>query len=255
MSTLQGPVIIKNVAAFMVMMTKLIGREPHLPGFGVCHAPSGYGKTWASIAAQNRTRAARIQVGDSWTRRTFLRAVLKEFGHRTKERASIAEMADLAIAAMGEDPRKPLIIDEADKMLDKGWIEIVRELQEASGAPIILIGEEQLPTKMLAVERMHNRVLDWMAAQPCDLEDTRELAKALTRVKIADDLLDAIRQNSGGRARRIVVNISQVNDFARNKGTQSVDLKLWGDGSFFTGAPPQPRQVEMFARPAKARAS
>ena len=248
-SAVQGPVAIKNVASFMAMAVRLIERDPHLPGFGVSHGPSGYGKTHASIFTQNKTNAIRVEVGDSWTRRSFLRAILREFGENVKEKASIADMAERAIGALGEDPRRPLIVDEADKLIDKGMIEIVRELQESSGAPIILIGEEKLPAKLLTVERMHNRVLDWCPAQPCDLEDARELAKAFApRIKIADDLLEAIRTQSGGRARRIVVNLARAAELARNKAVTGLDLKVWGNHSFFTQEPLQTRHVEVYAR-------
>lgn len=250
-----GPVPIKNVASFLSMTMRLVDRAPHLPGFGVCHAPSGYGKTYASIFAQNKTRAIRVEVGDSWTRRTLLRGILREFGENIRDRVPIADMAERAIACLGDDPRRPLIVDEADKLVDKGMIEIVRELQESSGAPVILIGEEKLPAKLLTVERMHNRVLDWFPAQPCDLDDARELARAFApRVKINDDLLSAIRTQSGGRARRIVVNLAHAAEVARNKNLTSLNLEAWGGDSFFTGEPPTPRHVELFQRRTKSAA-
>lgn len=248
-SNIQGPVPLKNVASFMAMTTRLIERPLHLPGFGVCHGASGYGKSWSSIFTQNKVRAARVEVGESWTKRTLLRRILAEFGDRVRERASVSDMAEMARDALAEDPRRPLIIDEADKLVDKKMIEILRELQEGSGAPIILIGEEKLPTKLLTVERMHNRVLAWCPAQPCDLEDTRILADAYApKVEIKDDLLDAIRQRSGGRARRIVVNLDHAAEVARNRAHKVLDLKIWGNEEFFTGEPPTPRHAEMYAR-------
>lgn len=253
MKTPNSTVAIKNVAMFMHMTNRLIKRDPHLPGFGVCHGPSGYGKTYASIFAQNKFKAARVEVGDSWTRRTLLKRILIEFDETVSEKATISTMADKAIAALAEDTKRPLIIDEADKLVDKGMIEIVRELQEASSAPVILIGEEQLPKKLLTVERMHNRVLDWFPAQPCDIDDTRQLAKTFaSEVSIADDLLEAIRAKSSGRARRIVVNLHHAAEMARNEGASKLDLKKWGDNRFFTGEPPPARQVEMFSRDRKA---
>src|SRR3954468_7180118 len=152
-----GPVALENVASFMAMTMRLVDRAPHLPGFGVCHGPSGYGKTYASIFAQNKTKAIRVEVGDSWTRRTLLRNILRECGEIVKEKWPISDLSDMAKSVLGEDPRRPLIVDEADKLVDKGFIELMRELQESSGAPVILIGEEKLPAKLLTVERMHNR--------------------------------------------------------------------------------------------------
>ena len=248
-SEVNGPVAIKNVAAFMVMAQRLIDRDPHLPGLGVCHGPSGLGKSYAAIYTQNKTRAIRVEVGDSWTRRSLLLAILGELQIKPKGRITISDMANEAIEALGEEPSRPLIVDEADKLVDKGMIEIVRELHEHSGVPIILIGEEKLPSKLLAVERVHNRVLDWLPAQPCDLDDARKLAVAFApKLVITDDLLELIRSQSGGRARRIVVNVSRVAEHARNKGLHTIDLTKWGNGALFTGEPPLPRHVEPFKR-------
>jgi DNA transposition AAA+ family ATPase len=245
-----GPVALKNVAMFMALTQALIDRDPHLPGIGVCSSPSGFGKTYASIFAQNRTGAIRVEVGDTWTKRTLLRAISKELGEPVRERTPAAEMAEKVIIALGNEPNRPLIIDEADKLVDRNMIETVRELHEHSGAPVILIGEERLPGKLLAVERVHNRVLRWMQAQACDIDDVKMLASAFApKLAIADDLLDAIRTQSMGRARRIVVNISNVAEFCRNKSLLQVDAAKYR-GEFYTGEPPAPRNVPAFARKA-----
>lgn len=245
----QGPVALKNVASFMAMTVKLIERPQHLPGFGVCHGASGFGKSWASMYVQMKVKARRIEVGETWTRRTLLRHILKECGETVRKSWSASELADLAKNALGADMTRPLIVDEADKLVDKNMIEVIRELAQETGIAVILVGEEKLPAKLLTVERMHNRVLEWFPAQPCDLEDTRVLAKVyLPGVRIDDDLLDTIRQRSGGRARRIVVNLEKAADYARNRGHKTLDLKIWGSHEFFTGEPPQQRDIEQFPR-------
>ena len=128
-------------------------------------------------------------------------------------------------------------------------IEIVRELHEYSGAPIILVGEEKLPAKLLNVERVHNRVLEWFPAQPCDIEDTQQLARAFAPlVAIADDLLEHIRSQSGGRARRIVVNLARVGELARNKGLKSIDRAAIGTAQLYTGEPPAVRHVDAYKK-------
>jgi DNA transposition AAA+ family ATPase len=253
-----GPLALKNVASFMVMTTRLIERPHHLSGlgFGVCHGPSGYGKTQASLFTQNKSKAIRVEIQDSWTRRTFWRAILRELSVNVKERLPIADMAERAINELGDQPNRPVVVDEADKAIDKGFGEALRELQESSGVPVVLIGEEQLPSKLLRVERLHNRVLEWFPAQPCDLDDARALAKAFVpRVAIKDDLLDAMRTQSTGRVRRIIKNLDDAAEFARNKGLTTLDLKAWGETGFFTGQPPQPRSVEMFSRRAPKAAA
>lgn len=252
-STVHGPVAIKNVANFMAMVIRLQERDPHLPGLAVCSGYSGLGKTYASLYAQNKTNAIRVEVGDSWTRRTLLRAILKELGEQhVKERLPIAELAGMVIERMGDDPRRPLFVDEADKLVDRNMIEIVREVHEHTGAPIVLIGEERLPAKLLTVERVHNRVLDWFQAQPCDFEDARELAKAFCpKLIVEDELLKHLVAMSGGRARRIVVNLARGAELARNKSAKQLGLDLWGKTPVYTGEPPTIRHVEPFKKLAK----
>ncbi len=244
---MKGPVATTNVAAFMGLATKLIERDPTAPGFGVFHGPSGYGKTYASIFAQNKTRAIRVEVGDYWTRKTLLKSILAEAGQ--SPRGTIADMAEATIRILGDEPGRPLIIDEADRLVDKRMIELVRDLQDKSTAPIILIGEEHLPAKLAAVERVHNRVLDWVAAQPTDMDDARSLAASICPgIVIGDDLLAEIVNRSDGRARRIVVNLTRAGEIARNSGTKTLDRRTWGSTEFFDSRPPSPRNIAALAR-------
>ncbi|MGO3934737.1 AAA family ATPase [Rhodopseudomonas pseudopalustris] len=241
----KGPVALKNVAAFMKLTMRLVDREPQESGFGVCHGFSGYGKTKASIFAQNRTGAIRIEVRDSWTRKTLLTSILKELMVKPSKGDTIPDLSARAIRALGEDVRRPLFVDEADRLVDKRMIELVLELQECSGVPVILIGEENLPDKLARVERVYSRVLDWFTAQPCDLDDTRQLANAFApAVSLTDDLLDEIRRKSGGRARRIINNLGYAKEIARNNNVATLDRATWGFHAYDTGTAPKTRSAQ-----------
>jgi DNA transposition AAA+ family ATPase len=231
---------LKNVAGFYAQVTKLQTRKPNLPNIGVTHGPSGYGKSYASIYAQNKTRAIRVEVGESWNRKTFVRAILRE-GGVAEPKGTTADLVEQAIQLLAEDARRPLFIDEADKLVDKGLIEIVRELAQHSQAPVLLIGEELLPQKLSRYERVHNRVLDWFGAEPCDLDDCRKLAAIfLPSVKIADDLLDEMRVKGDGRARRIVVSLNDASEWARNAGVKELTRQNYR-GAIYTGEAPRAR--------------
>lgn len=227
---------LRNVAAMSVLVERLRARGPHLPGFGVFHGYSGYGKTYAAIYAQNKTGGPRVEVGDSWTKKTLLRAILRELGVN-EPRGTVADMAEQLIIRLAEPGHPPVFIDEADKLVDKGMIELVREVHEGSQCPFILIGEELLPQKLERVERAHNRVLEFVTAQACDLEDAKKLASALApRFTFSDGLLDRIRTESEGRARRIVTNIDRCVEWARGAGVTTIDEGY--EGGFYTGRSP-----------------
>lgn len=146
-----------------------------------------------------------------------------------------------------------MILDEADHVLAAGAIEIIRDIHESSGCVVALIGEERLPQKLRAVERVHNRVLRWVGAVPSDLTDARALAGLYCPgLRLADDLLEAILQASKGGARRVCVNLDLVRDAAaKGQPKGGLDRAWWGDRGFYTGDV-QPR-VDPFTVSRKVR--
>jgi DNA transposition AAA+ family ATPase len=227
---------LKNVGLMMGLVERLTSRNPNLPGFGVFHGYSGYGKTMAAIYAIRKRDAIRVEIGDSWTKAVLLRAILHEDGlDRTK--GTVAQLADQVKERLG-GRQMLLMIDEADKLVDKRMIELVREIQELADCSVILIGEEALPTKLMAVERVHNRVLEWVAAQPCDFADTRKLAEMFAPdIALADDIVEQIRRACDGRARRIVTTVFRLREWCKGQGLAEIDLARYR-GGFATGTPP-----------------
>lgn len=243
---------LRNVSLFMELCDRLMNRSGGLPGFGVFYGFSGYGKTRAAIYAANKTQAYYVECGDSWNRSTLADALLHELTGSTTKATVAAKVAQI-IRTLSQDTR-PLIIDEADHLVKKSTIDIVREIADKSGAPVILIGEEQLPVKLSAFERAHNRVLQWQPAEPCDLEDARKLARLFSPdVAIDDALLAHLVDVTEGCTRRVHVNIDRIGEFALTRGLQAVSLKEWGPEQSYSGQH-RPRPAKRRA-PALARAS
>lgn len=237
---------LKNVASCLALVDALIHRPAHLPSIGVFSGFSGYGKTMAAQYCWNRTGALFVEVFDFWTRKKFCQAILAELGV-ARPRGTIGDMMDEIIARLGDDPARPVIIDEADKLVDKGMIELVRDLNKAAQVPVLLVGEELLPQKLETYERVHNRVLDWVLAQPCDLDDARALASFLyPDLTISDALLDSIRERTGGKARRIATTLNSAASFAANSGLQALDIENYR-GRIFTGETPKRFQTRRAA--------
>ncbi|GHE63807.1 transposase [Camelimonas fluminis] len=226
----------------MRLVNRLRHRAYHQPGFGVMHGYSGYGKTYSAVYAQNKTLGPRVEVGDSWTKKTLVRAILREVGVQNPK-GTVADMTEQLIGRLAAPEHPPLFIDEADKLVDKSMIEIVREIQEGSQVAVILIGEELLPQKLERIERVHNRVLAWATAQPCDIEDTIKLAKAFCPdLNPSMDLLEHVRRISDGRARRIVNNLAHMAEHARITGVTDFSMDNYR-GELDSGKSPSRRAV------------
>lgn len=229
---------LRNVVALMTMTDMLANRPAGLSGLGLFSGPSGFGKSVASQYVMNKANARYVEVRDFWTKKTFCEALLHELGV-DRPRGTIASMMTEIIDIMGDDPRRPLIIDEADKLVDKHMIELVRDIHETTGVPIVLVGEEKLPSKVATYERVDNRVLGRVLAERCNEADAQHLARIrCPGLTLAPDLLTHIVKVTNGNARRIATTLHNVKVFALNEGLKALDLATYR-GGVFTGEAPK----------------
>tara|TARA_Y100001934_G_C12175665_1_gene688890 strand:- start:625 stop:1032 length:408 start_codon:yes stop_codon:yes gene_type:complete len=134
------------------------------------------------------------------------------------------------------------MIDEMDHIVERNNVELIRDIYEASQAPILLIGEEQLPTKLKKWERFHGRVLAWVPAQPVTLDDARKLVSIYApAINVTDDLLDMLVDLSAGSVRRIAVNLELINETAIAEGIDEASRDTWGRRELYTGEAPKRR--------------
>ena len=227
---------LKNVRLFIELMDKMQHRKLHLPGLAVFYGFSGLGKSQSAINAANKYNAAYVECGQSWNPTTLVDAIFHEItGHRVK--GTVAFKVAEIIEGLA-DGQRPLIIDESDYLVKRAMIDLVREISDRSGSAVILIGEEQMPIRLQAFERAHNRVLYWQPAMPASMEDARSLAKLyVPQLDIKDDLLKHITSTTDGVTRRLVANLERVREFAATRNLQVVDLAAWGDTTVYTGMP------------------
>lgn len=233
---------IANLDLVAVLMEKLVNRQDGLPGLAAYYGPSGYGKTTATVAVANRTRAYYVQMRSSWSRKDLLEKILFEMGIKPVGRTTLLlDQISEQLAAS----RRPLILDEFDYAAGKdGMIELVRDIYEGSQSSLLLVGEEMLPGKLKKHERFHGRVLNWLPAAPVSLADARKLAAIYCPdVALADDLLEHLVALSHGSVRRVSVNLVNIQDTANIEAWDTVDRSLWGNRELYTGEAPKRRGV------------
>lgn len=230
---------LSNVAAMAELYNRLETREPGLPGLGVFSGPAGFGKSFAGLFLANSKQACLVQVKDCWTKKALCQAVLRDLG--VVPAKAIYEMVD-QISEILARTDTPLLVDEADILVRKGMVEIVRDIYESSFTPVILIGEELLPQKLRKWERVHSRVLQWTQAKAADARDLEVLKSNLCPdIEIDPKILSEICKASHGSVRRMVVNLSRLKEFAAAARVRQVSAAVW-TGEFDTGATPQPRR-------------
>ena len=230
---------LRNVSALVSLIDKVINRTPGLPGLAVFYGYSGFGKTTAAVYAANECNAYQVQMKSTWTQKKLCQSLLLEMSIEPAK--TVADMVDQISEELALSNRV-LIIDEADFLVKRNMIEIVRDIYESSGSPVILIGEERLPTNLQKWERVHGRVLAWLAAEPACLEDVDHLA----RIYAPETNLDAafkkhLLKASQHSIRRVCVNLELVSEYSRIHGSNVVDLAAWKGQKFIPCQAPKAR--------------
>lgn len=237
---------LRNVSALMTLLERVQSRAFGLPGMATFYGPSGFGKSTAATYATNAFGACHVEVQPLWRSKQLLAGIAHELGLRpARTAADMFEQVSRELAVA----QRPLLIDEADRLIRDDMVEVVRGLYETSAVPVILIGEEELPTKLMKWERVHGRMLDWVAAQPAELSDVSQLAPIYAGgVEIRDDLKARLLKESGGSLRRVSTNLSHVKETALTLGLTRVGMAEWGARPFFRGEAPPPRREHSVER-------
>lgn len=237
-----GVAAIGNLALCRVAVRRALDRSNGLPGFVVFYGPSGFGKSFSSNYLANEMRAYYVEAKSVWGKKALLEAILLEMSIPPGS-ATVSKMVDMVAAELASS-RRPLMLDEFDHIVKRGCVEVVRDIYQASGAPILLIGEEQLPNKLKESERVDGRVLAWVAAEPVNLADAQRLREIYARdVQIDDKLLGRIVELARGSVRRVAVNLDLVQSAALDEGLEQATLEWWGGRQLYTGEAPARRRI------------
>lgn len=228
-----------NVGLLSAAIGRALQRPLGLPGLVVMYGPSGLGKSVSAAYAANQYRAYYVECRHTWTRKAFLQAILREMS--IKPEATLYQMVDQVAEQLSRSGR-PLIVDDVQYLLDKSTANVLTDLYNASQGTIVLIGEEGVASGLGKLERLHNRVLEWVPAQGASLSDVQRLATSTyPGVVFADDLLNDLNKAVKGCLRRITVNLHRVHSEAAAAGASQVDMAYWGKRGWFTGQAPDRR--------------
>ncbi|AXR09976.1 AAA family ATPase [Pseudomonas aeruginosa] len=229
-----------NVVLLSSAVERAMNRPADLPGLVVQYGPSGYGKSRAAAFVANVHRSYYVECRDTWTRKAFLQAILLDMGIRPA--TTLSQMVDQIAEQLSRSSR-PLIVDDVQYLLDKSAANVLTDLYNASQGTLILIGEERVPGSMAKLERLHNRVLEWVPAQSASLDDIRTLAQqSYPHLSISDELLTDLQRAVNGCLRRVAVNLHQVNSEAAACGWSSVTPAEW-KRAWHTGEAPVRRRA------------
>jgi DNA transposition AAA+ family ATPase len=209
-----------NIGLVHTLMEQLTTRAAGLPGIGTFYGRSGLGKSMGAAYASHPAGFNGIYVScrSFETKKSLAEQICKAVGITPKGNIPAIVDTIVEVLSMGD---RPLIVDEVDYIVDSRTLELIRDLHDASGAAILLIGEEHLPAKLKRHERFDNRVLTWQPATGCTAGDFDLLVKQYApAITIAPELKKRVLAETQAVTRRVVVNLEAIKRWCDRNGTK-----------------------------------
>jgi DNA transposition AAA+ family ATPase len=231
----------QNVRRFLAAVRELNDRPMGVEGMAILWGEPGEGKSTTVAYACNTLDGLFLRANACWTPTSMLAALMVELGRPSVGRR--APMVESAVKVLSEQPR-PIFIDEADYLFAKpGMLDIMRDLYDITGSPVILIGMEEFARKVQVRGKFARRITQWVEFSGIDLEDTRELAATVCEIAIDEDLIKYLHKAARCNIGRMITAMARIEQFGKINGfdpaggKKAVTRRDWGNRSLFYDQP------------------
>lgn len=205
---------------------EVMDAERGFSGFVLASGQAGRGKSVAADRYHYARGGAYVRVWQGWSQTAFLQRLMFEVrgtnedmprhtGNRCKE----------LIVKLLEKKRKPLFIDEADR-LQIARIEDLRDIHEATGVPIVLIGEEGLIDLLSERRRIWSRVAHEVEFGPISPAEVALYAMQAAGLEVSLALSMEIAQKTEGDFRLVRNIMILLEKSAKASGSFTVSQKM-----------------------------
>lgn len=234
-----------NVSRLMAMTSRLLDTSRVDERMGLLDGLPGQGKTKAVAYTVDQFGAVYLRATKAWTMTTMLKALALEL--RLEPRGYKSQIQDDIVQALAEDPR-PVFVDEADYLLQTGrtdMLDVLRDVYDLSGAPVILVGMEEIVSRIRKTgrwARFYRRITERVtfdgmplldaqrvAGQLCEvaIEGAMPLGSQIGEVRGEGTLVEKLWSEEGRSIGHFVPALARVERAARANGLDAVDVAVW----------------------------
>jgi len=211
--------ITRNVREFLagmeVVATPIKGRI----GMGLVYGDPGTGKTEIAQRYAADNDHPYIRATDIMSRRSLLSRIVAELGEQPKYTAD--DLFNQAIDMLLDHPRT-LIVDEVDYLCRGGMVEVLRDVNDITNTPVVMVGMHQLDQKLKRFRHLYDRFSAVVRFRTFEVEDIASLAEQICECKIDAGGLKFIHERGHGKFRRTIVWFSRAEKMAKKNGIEVI---------------------------------
>lgn len=200
----------KNVKNFVSLMEEVKQLPDNIPKILLVYGEYGLGKSETIKWWTFKNDCVYVRANQGMTSRWLLSEIAEELGEEPFWH--IQDTFNLVEQKLKQNP-KPLIIDEVDYLVNNNVIEVLRDLHDRTGGPMILVGMVNIDKKLSRYPHLKDRIYKAFKFESYDKQDIKQILSELSEIPITDDGLEylATRHN---QFRQIVKLINKIEKFA-----------------------------------------
>lgn len=203
-----------------------LAMQPGKPRIGAFYGHAGVGKSyWAAAWISRQPEASpylKCQYLWGGSELAFLQALCRAFFIKDPPHTKVT-CYRLILDCMTARPHLPLVVDDFHRM-GRGHLEIMRDLTELSGAPVVLIGEEPLEAMLQTHDQVWSRTYQAIEFKANEIADIRLLAVKAAGLELEREAVTHLHQWASGDFRPLDSALAGLLQFAQGKGSVTITL-------------------------------
>ena len=215
----------QNVKRFITLMEELKKLPPNIPKLAMLYGEHGLGKTHSVIWWATRNDAIYVRANNEINQNGLLKLIVEELGERPF--FSMQENFNLILKHLRIEP-KIIIVDEVDYLFNyHNAIEILRDIQDNTGVPILLVGMGMVDKKIARLKHFNDRIYKKVKFEHFNEEDIKEILESMTELNFTDDAITylATRTNQFRQLVKLINHIEKLSKINEIKDLDEYVLK------------------------------
>lgn len=211
----------KNVKKFVALMEEVKQLPANIPKIVLVFGEYGLGKSETIKWWTFKNDCIYVRANQGMSSRWLLSEIAEELGEEAFWH--IQDTFNLVEQKLKQNP-KPLIIDEVDYLVNNNVIEVLRDLHDRTGCPMILVGMVNIDKKLSRYPHLKDRIYKSFKFESYDKQDIKQILSELSEIPIMNDGLEylATRHN---QFRQIVKLINKIEKLAKTNELKELNEK------------------------------
>ncbi len=210
----------KNVKNFISLMSEIQNLPPNISKIALVYGEHGLGKTKTIIWWATRNNAIYVRANNEMTQGALLKEIAIELGERPY--FLMQDNLNVILKHLKTEPQI-IIVDEVDYLIgNKNVIEILRDIQDMTGVPIVLVGMGLIDKKISRFKHFEDRIYKKMKFEHFDISDIKEILKELTDLKFTEDAISYLSTRTN-QFRQLVKLINKLEKLSETNEIKEFD--------------------------------